>query len=162
MTSYRQSIGVVVDIQNRGEADRMFTLYTQAYGKVELEARSIRKQTSKLRGHIDLLSIVHAVFIDTRRGHRLIDVLSLERPRYTIGVFRRNKEFAQFLLRVIHGTEEDPALWDLCYWVFSGKLRDMSLLELQERVLYILGMLPEEGAKTKEAVHDILVANHLY
>ncbi|MBI2172188.1 MAG: DNA repair protein RecO [Chloroflexi bacterium] len=47
---------LVVRSTELGEADRLLTLLTPAYGKLQVSARGVRKATSKLGGHLDLLT----------------------------------------------------------------------------------------------------------
>ena len=58
-----------------GEADRLLTIYTPAYGKLAVSARGVRKTSSKLAGHLEL-------FLHTRlqlaRG-RTFDVVTESR-----------------------------------------------------------------------------------
>jgi DNA repair protein RecO (recombination protein O) len=39
-----------------GEADRMFTLMTPTYGKIDVKAKSVRKTTSRMSGHLQPLN----------------------------------------------------------------------------------------------------------
>lgn len=39
-----------------GEADRMFTLLTPTYGKIDVKAKSVRKTTSRMSGHLQPLN----------------------------------------------------------------------------------------------------------
>lgn len=161
MTSYRRGRGVVLEVKDVSEADRLFFLYTRELGQVVLQATGIRKSTSKLAGQIEKHALVDVVFIDTRKGHRLIDSVIVCRPAIDIAEYSRNAYFARFLNLVIHGSELDQDLWELIEHVFSGKDKDTKLLMLEAKALNILGMLPEEGIRNQQDVKKILVANHM-
>ncbi|MBI4201509.1 MAG: DNA repair protein RecO [Chloroflexi bacterium] len=47
---------IVLRAAELGEADRLLTLLTPAHGKLHATARGVRKTTSKLGGHLDLLT----------------------------------------------------------------------------------------------------------
>ncbi len=47
---------VVLRTRPLGEADRLLTLFTPTFGKITATARGVRKPTSKLGGHLDLLT----------------------------------------------------------------------------------------------------------
>ncbi len=49
---------VVLRAADLGESDRLLTLLTPAHGKLQVSARGVRKTTSKLGGHLDLLTRV--------------------------------------------------------------------------------------------------------
>lgn len=161
MTSYRRGRGVVLEVRDVSEADRLFVLYTRELGRVDVEATGIRKATSKLSGNIERHAVVDVVFIDTRKGHRLIDTVMIARPTSDIALYKRNAYFARFLNLVIHGSEVDTELWEVVSSVFSGENKTTELLELEAVVLSILGMLPESGVKNQQDVKKILIANHM-
>ncbi len=52
-THYRTQ-GIILKKEDRGEADRLFTIYTKDFGKLELLAKGERKIKSKLRGGLEL------------------------------------------------------------------------------------------------------------
>ena len=53
MKSYKTE-GIIIKRRNFGETDRMLTIYTKEYGKIEALAKGARKSLSKLGGHIEL------------------------------------------------------------------------------------------------------------
>src|SRR5690606_7475011 len=48
--------GIVLRRRDYKEFDRLYTLYTEDYGKIEAIARGSRKITSKLAGHLEPMS----------------------------------------------------------------------------------------------------------
>lgn len=69
--SYRAQ-GVVLRHMEYGEADRILTLYTLEYGKVQAIAKGIRKLRSRKAGHLEPFSRVELLLA---KGHSL-DVIS--------------------------------------------------------------------------------------
>lgn len=61
--SYRAE-GIVLRRRNLGEADSVFTVFSEELGKFEAVARGIRKARSRMRGHVETL--VHARFLLAR------------------------------------------------------------------------------------------------
>lgn len=53
--------GTVLRRLDLGEADRVLTLYTPAWGKLRVMAKGVRKPASKLGGHLDLFTRVRLV-----------------------------------------------------------------------------------------------------
>lgn len=49
--------GVVIRRRNIGEADSIFTVFTESRGKFDAVARGIRKAKSRMRGHLEPLTI---------------------------------------------------------------------------------------------------------
>jgi DNA repair protein RecO (recombination protein O) len=64
--------GVVLRRRNLGEADSIFTIYTEPLGKIDAVARGVRKLRSKMRGHLEPLSLVDLL---VARG-RSLDVIT--------------------------------------------------------------------------------------
>jgi len=52
-THYRTQ-GFILKKADAGEADRLFTVYTKDFGKLELLARAVRKIKSKLRAGLEI------------------------------------------------------------------------------------------------------------
>ena len=63
--------GIVIGRRNYGEADRILTLYTKHYGKLRVNARGIRKTTSRKRGSLELFTYVK-VFIARGKGLEIL------------------------------------------------------------------------------------------
>ena len=57
------------------EADRILTLYTPEYGKIEAVAKGIRKPKSKMAGHLELLTYSQ---LNLARGHNLDTVIGAQ------------------------------------------------------------------------------------
>lgn len=66
---------IVLRAADLGEADRLLTLLTPAYGKLQTSARGVRKTTSKLGGHLDLLT---RVSLTVSQGQGLATVAGAE------------------------------------------------------------------------------------
>lgn len=67
-----QTEAVVLKKVKLGEADRILTLYTLERGKIEAVARGIRKSTSKMAGHLELLT--HSL-VTLARGRTLDTII---------------------------------------------------------------------------------------
>lgn len=90
--------GVVIRQMVLGEADRVLTLYTPDAGKLRAVAKGVRKQKSKLRGQLELLS---RVSVSISRGRNL-DVVA---EAQTIDAFRSVTEGLERLTRGLYLAE---------------------------------------------------------
>lgn len=72
-THYRTE-GVVLSSRSIGEADIIFNVYTEAFGKISVVGRSIRKNTSKLRMKMLTFSFVEIGFVSGKSYNTLVDV----------------------------------------------------------------------------------------
>ena len=56
MRSYKTE-GIIIKRRNFGEGDRILTVLTKTYGKIQVKAPGVRKITSRRSSHIELLNI---------------------------------------------------------------------------------------------------------
>ncbi|MCL4405301.1 recombination protein O N-terminal domain-containing protein [Patescibacteria group bacterium] len=72
---------IVLDLDDKDDLDRAVTLYSKDFGRIRAKAKSIRKITSKLAGHLVPGNIVSIRLIEHGEGGSLqvLDALS-ERP----------------------------------------------------------------------------------
>ncbi|MDO8572101.1 MAG: recombination protein O N-terminal domain-containing protein, partial [bacterium] len=49
-----KATGYIIGKKYFREADRLYTIYTAEYGKIEAMAQGVRKLSSKLAGHLEL------------------------------------------------------------------------------------------------------------
>ena len=70
--------GIVIKRKNVGEADRIVTVFSKTYGKLQINAKGVRRIASRRSGHIELLN--HGVFNlhQTRYMPILTEAVSLE------------------------------------------------------------------------------------
>ncbi len=67
-----QTEAIIIHRTRLREADRVLTLYTPDRGKIEALARGVRKSTSKMAGHLELLTHTQ---IRLARGHTLDTII---------------------------------------------------------------------------------------
>jgi DNA repair protein RecO (recombination protein O) len=75
---YYQTEAIIIRKIKLGEADRVLTLYTPEYGKIEAVAKGVRRPKSKMAGHLELLTfsqirLAHGRNLDTIIGSQTID-----------------------------------------------------------------------------------------
>jgi DNA repair protein RecO (recombination protein O) len=75
---YYQTEAVVIKKIKLGEADRILTLYTPGYGKIEAVAKGVRRPKSKMAGHLELLTysqlrLAHGRNLDTIIGSQTLE-----------------------------------------------------------------------------------------
>lgn len=64
--------GIILRRRDYGEHERLSTIYTREYGKIEAASQGIRKIKSKLAGHTEPLTLGEFMFAHGRRTERLI------------------------------------------------------------------------------------------
>jgi DNA repair protein RecO (recombination protein O) len=79
MTLHYRTKGIVLKKRDNSEADRFFSVYTSDFGHIEILGRSIRKINSKLRGGIEVFSLVQVEFIQGKRNKTLTDAIRIKK-----------------------------------------------------------------------------------
>ncbi|MBU6500812.1 MAG: recombination protein O N-terminal domain-containing protein [Patescibacteria group bacterium] len=99
------SDAVVLDKVQNGDMDSRFFMFTKKFGKLAAKAKSARKITSKLAGHLQPGNLVSARFIE-RNGLQVVD--ALKRNKLNIGLTE-----LYFLNKLLHEAEPEQRLWHL-------------------------------------------------
>jgi DNA repair protein RecO (recombination protein O) len=89
---------IVLRQRRLGEADRILTLYTPIYGKIEAKARGVRRTTSRLSGHLQPLN---RCMVQLARG-RATDVIA---GCETLESFQRLRNDLERLSRALYAAE---------------------------------------------------------
>ncbi len=115
--------------ENRNESDRVFSVFTDDFGRLDIYAKAIRKTVSKLRSGIDIFFLSEIEFIQGKNKKTLTDAVTIEKFDNIAGDLRKLKivyQIADILDNFIKGQEKDKATFDLLVEVFS-RLEDSSL-----------------------------------
>jgi len=146
--------GIVLASREIGEADRIFSIYTKDFGRLEMTALGVRHLKSKLRYSLNVFSRVQIAFIRTKEFLRLVDAKKLDNG--SLGFSEPDKFLALsgltgLVSRMVKGEEADPGLWQELKNVFAffGKNnlpeKDLEVFKLliSLRILYRLGYVME-------------------
>lgn len=139
----------------RGEADMSFRLFTKDYGSLNLFAKGIRLEKSKLRGNIETFSRPKIAFIAGKELYRLT-YAEVQEPfvhiRADLFRFRTAARVARLVSGMTADEEKDLRLWELMREAFSVLNSESYTQEktavffytFQLKFLDILGYLPEK------------------
>lgn len=83
MRNYK-SEGIVLRRKNIGEADRILTVFTQKYGKIQVKAPGVRKITSRRSAHVELLNYSVLTLYKSFRSQLPIVVEAQTLENYTL------------------------------------------------------------------------------
>ncbi|MFH1462676.1 MAG: DNA repair protein RecO [bacterium] len=135
-THYRTQ-GFILKKEDRGEADRVFTVYTKDFGKLDLLAKAERKIKSKLRGGLELFYLSEIEFIQGKAQKTLTDSIlinSFSGLRKDLTKLALAYKISESLDSLIKGEEPDKNVWSL----LNETLRRLNLLEIRNLKLEIL------------------------
>lgn len=116
-------------MEDRGEASKVFAVFTKDFGRLELAGKAVRKMASKLRSGLSLFSLAELEFIQGRNRKTLTDASSIERfqnIRNDLNKLRIVQKISDVLGQLIRGQEADIELWELISEVFY-KINDLEV-----------------------------------
>ena len=146
--------GIILKKIDRGEADRIFTIYTKDFGKLELLAKAERKIKSKLRGGLELFYLSEIEFIQGKTHKTLTDAILIDKFKNLRRDLKRLAiayKISEVLDNLVKDQEPDEKIWQLLNEVFS-KLNSLEIKNSKLEILYhyflwnllsILGYQPE-------------------
>jgi DNA repair protein RecO (recombination protein O) len=104
------------------EADQIFTVYTEEFGKIKVAAKAIRKIKSKLRSGMDLFYLSEIEFIQGKTYKTLTDALVIdkfENIRENLEKLEVVSQIAEALDGLVHEQEQDKEIWNLLNEAFD-------------------------------------------
>jgi len=122
MTTRYKTKAFIFKKNDRNEADRLFSTFTNDFGRVDIFAKAIRKGASKLRGGIDIFFISEIEFIQGKNKKTLTDAVVIKKFD---NIFQDAEKFkianriSEVLDNFIRGEERDENLFNLLYEVFD-------------------------------------------
>lgn len=114
--------GLVFKKEDRGEADRLFTVYTKEFGKLEILGKSIRKISSKLRAGMELFSLSEIEFIQGRTFKTLTDAIlneEFENLNKNLEVLKTASRISYLSDELMTRPENDEKIWELLIKTFQ-------------------------------------------
>lgn len=164
--------GLILKSFDRGEADRAYALFTEKFGLVYAHAQGVRKEKSKLRGALQLLSYSDIVLVRARDRWRITDARVILNTWQALATTEKREVAARMcdLVRRLLGAEEaQPELFHTLAEgiLFLSRTRllqnEIESLEvlLALRILRHLGYLGESKALdhllASPFINDILI-----
>lgn len=122
MFIHHRTQGFVLQKEDRGEADRIFTVFTQDFGKLELLAKAERKIKSKLRSGLELFYLSDVEFIQGKTQKTITDAMAIDRfksLRNNLLKLSIGYRIAEVFDALVKSEERDEKLWDLLIEVFT-------------------------------------------
>ena len=165
--------GIVIKKTDTGEHNQLVTLYTKEFGKVMAVAKSLKKNTSKQAGHLDILNLANFIFVSGKNYPIITSAQSLE----TFNGIKSDltKSFLAFFFlealdNLVYENDKDPALWDF----LTTKFEELDKLEplngnfnlfysgLREGLSKVLGYPDNSGEKDFNVLLSSLSSRAFY
>ena len=121
-----------------GEADRIFTIFTKDFGKLNLLARAERKITSKLRAGLEVFYLSEVEFIQGKAYKTLTDAIlinNFKNLKSNLKKLATAYKISETLDGLVKGQEPDKKIWQLLQETFD-KLDNPRILDSKYQILY--------------------------
>jgi len=128
MTIKHKTCGFVFKKEDANESDRFFSVFTNDFGRLDIFAKAIRKNASKLRSGIDIFFISEIEFIQGKNKKTLTDASIIEKfdnIYQDLGKFKIANKIGEILDNVLKGEEKDEKIFTLLSEVIK-KLSDQN------------------------------------
>ena len=114
-THYRTQ-GFILKKTDQGEADRIFTVFTSDFGKLEVLAKAVRKIKSKLRSASEIFYLSEIEFIQGKAYKTLTDAILIDNfknLRKSLARLTVAYKISEVFDNLIKGQEPDEKIWQL-------------------------------------------------
>ncbi|MEK7540730.1 MAG: DNA repair protein RecO [Patescibacteria group bacterium] len=116
MAVYYRTQGFIFKKKDIFEADRVFSIFTYDFGRLEIFGKAIRKITSKLRKGTEIFSLSEIDFIQGKNRKTLTNTITIEKFRNIMQDPARLKisyKISEILDNFIKGQEKDESIFTL-------------------------------------------------
>jgi DNA repair protein RecO (recombination protein O) len=139
---------------NINESDRIFSVFTYDFGRLDIFAKAIRKATSKLKSGIDIFFMSNIEFVQGKNKKTLTDSVVIEKfdnVAHDLEKFKIANKIGEILDNFIKGEEKDEDIFNLINDTFT-KLNNSKFKIQNSKLLYyyflwnalsLLGYCPE-------------------
>lgn len=146
--------GIILKRKNVGEADRLVTVFTKQFGKMQLKAVGVRKIASRRASHIELLNVVRCG-IYKGKGMPILTEIATQESFSFLKTDLTKVGFAYHICELIDGlcpeNQENPAIFSLLRDVFTKLEQEEELAsiihEFEVKLLTFLGYWTEQGSE---------------
>ncbi len=156
-----QTEGIVLGKRDFGEADRLFTIFTEKFGKINAVAQGIRYLKSKLRCNLDLFSCSRIGLVSGKETWRIVDAEEINGSRKIIFAPENLKILSnifRLIDRLVQGEEKNEFLWNemkvITETLNKKKMPKEELEKIETesllRALYNLGYIEKQEYKNKK------------
>lgn len=121
-----QTEGIILDRRNFGEAEKLYIVLTDKFGKITAIAQGVRNIKSKLKFSLEPLSLVKFALVATGESWRIVDAekiksfKSINNEQEKLLLFSR---LVKLISRMLQGQEKNQNLW-------NQFLADVTFLEI--------------------------------
>lgn len=123
MFTHYRTRGLILNKTDQGESDRIFTVFTKDFGKLNLLAKAERKTASKLKGALENFYLSEIEFIQGKAHKTLTDAILIsdfKNLRKNLKKLQIAHRISELFDNLIKGEEPDPKIWKLLEETFNA------------------------------------------
>jgi len=150
---------LVLESSERGEADRVFALYTKDFGLVRARASAVRSENSRMRYALQSYSHVQVALVRGKRGWRAGGATLIARIGGDIEGVSTFARIARLVTRLVAGEEQNTYLFAALVEAHIALIKNtreaypMIEVVCVARTLFALGYLSSEALQTTLFAH---------
>jgi DNA repair protein RecO (recombination protein O) len=138
---------IILKTADQNETGRLLTVYSEKLGKINIQAKGVKKVESKLRGHIEPISYVQLILIEGKNSLILKDAFLLNQflnIKKDLEKIKTAKKIADLIDEAMAGEEKDEEVWKLILKTFEKlDTENVEINKFQEQLISLLGYDPE-------------------
>ena len=124
--------GLILKRANFGEADRVLTVLTDRYGKISVNARGVRKITSRRAGNVELLNRVK-MHLFKGKSYTLIEAESIE----TFPTLKSNLTLSTTAFHIIERVDRFVPISQTNRLLYNLTISVLQMLEKNPRQIFV-------------------------
>ncbi len=142
---------IILKSADLGETDRLLTIYSKEFGKIQVAARGTKKLESKLRYHLEPFSYSHLILVEGKNFRIVKDAVLINQfllMQKDLGTTKIAYKIMNLVDELIVGEEKDEEIWNL----LSEALKELNVgdtishivKKFQDDLLKLLGYDPKQ------------------
>lgn len=167
MSSYKTTLGIIINKRNIGDNDLLITLLTPRYGKIISLAKGAHKINSRRLGHLQLGNIVKANFFEKNNRLWLSETTNISAfllSQKNLVQLNLLFLFLEFINQLLPENQHTPEAYTICKNIISA-IKDnkfKTYIYNEIKLIKILGFgIPENILKSYKSENYVLTQNLL-
>jgi DNA repair protein RecO (recombination protein O) len=137
MAIHYRTKGFILNKRDLSEADQIFTIFTEDFGRLEILGKAIRKIKSKLKSGMHLFTQSYIEFVQGKTYKILTDAITIKSFSDIKTDLKRLKvafEISEVFKSLVKGQEKDERIWNL----FKKVLQELDESTLSDKDCWLI------------------------
>jgi len=144
---------IILKSADQNETGRLLTIYSERLGKINIQAKGVKKVESKLRPHIEPISYSQMILVEGKSSLILKDAILINQflnIKNDLEKIKIAKELASLIDNALVGEERDEEIWKLILETFEdlngtgSAFAKASADKFEKKLIQLLGYDPEQ------------------